>query len=68
MHRELRVVVLAHLSQQCNDPAHARQTVEEVLRRRGFAGEVHVALQDQPLPAIPIPTPEPPEQTELSLF
>ncbi len=68
MHRELRVVVLAHLSQQCNDPKHARRTVEEVLRRRGFAGEVHVALQDQPLPAIPIPAPAPPEQTELSLF
>ena len=47
----LGTVVLAHLSQQCNTPELARETVEPVLRARGFRGVVHVAVQDAPLPA-----------------
>jgi hypothetical protein len=47
-------VVLAHLSRQCNSPAVARATVEPVLRRSGFQGELFVATQDIPLPLITI--------------
>ncbi|HEX9893909.1 MAG TPA: MBL fold metallo-hydrolase [Gemmatimonadales bacterium] len=67
MHQGLSVVVLAHLSQQCNDPGQARQTVEPLLRARGFAGRVLVALQDEPLPAIPVARSAPPAQVELAL-
>ncbi len=48
----LEAVVLAHLSRQCNAPEVARQTVEPVLRARGFRGHLQVALQDVPLPPI----------------
>lgn len=48
----LGTVVLAHLSQQCNSPEVARQTVEPILRSRGFRGTVHVAEQDHPLPTL----------------
>ena len=51
-HPGLGAVVLAHLSQQCNSPAVARQTVEPLLRRAGFRGQIHVAVQDAPLPPI----------------
>lgn len=51
-HDELDVVVLAHLSQQCNTQERARAAVEPALRARGFTGEVYVAEQDAPLPAI----------------
>lgn len=50
----LGMVILAHLSQQCNAPDVARRTVEPILRARGFRGEVHVAAQEQPLQAIPV--------------
>ena len=68
LHRGLSVVVLAHLSQQCNDPAHARLTVSSHLRKHGFRGDVLVALQDEPLPAISLAGSAPPDQTELELW
>ena len=64
----LSVVVLAHLSQQCNDPAHARLTVSSHLRKHGFRGDVLVALQDEPLPAISLAGTVPADQTELELW
>jgi phosphoribosyl 1,2-cyclic phosphodiesterase len=51
-HPGLSVVVLAHLSRQCNSAADARAVVAPALRRAGFAGTLHVADQDEPLPAI----------------
>src|SRR6185312_2207765 len=45
-HPGLSVVVLAHLSQQCNSAADARGTVEPALRRAGFRGALYVAEQD----------------------
>ena len=50
----LGMVVLAHLSQQCNAPEVARSRVEPVLRARGFSGEIHVAQQETPLAGIPV--------------
>ncbi len=52
VHPGLGAVVLAHLSQQCNSPDVARRTVEPLLRRRGFRGELLVAEQDAPLAPI----------------
>jgi phosphoribosyl 1,2-cyclic phosphodiesterase len=51
-HPQLRAVVLAHLSQQCNTAAEARATVATALRRVGFRGVLHVADQDEPLQPI----------------
>jgi phosphoribosyl 1,2-cyclic phosphodiesterase len=51
-HPGLAVVVLAHLSQQCNTAADARKAVEPALERAGFRGALYVAEQDAPLPAI----------------
>jgi phosphoribosyl 1,2-cyclic phosphodiesterase len=47
-HRELAGVVLAHLSDSCNEPAMARDAVEAALSRRGFGGMLEVAEQDHP--------------------
>jgi phosphoribosyl 1,2-cyclic phosphodiesterase len=51
-HPGLSVVVLAHLSEQCNSADDARATVAPALRRAGFRGSLHVAQQDCPLPPI----------------
>jgi phosphoribosyl 1,2-cyclic phosphodiesterase len=51
-HPGLSIVVLAHLSEQCNTAADARAAVATALRRAGFAGVLHVANQDQPLPPL----------------
>lgn len=51
-HPGMHTVVLAHLSQRCNTPEHARQRVESPLRAAGYAGALHVAVQDTPLPPI----------------
>jgi phosphoribosyl 1,2-cyclic phosphodiesterase len=51
-HPGLSVVVLAHLSQECNTAADARGAVEPALKRAGFRGTLYVAEQDAPLPAI----------------
>ena len=48
------VVVLAHLSRQCNTADDARATVAPALRRVGFGGTLHVADQDEPLGPIPV--------------
>lgn len=53
-HEGLSVVVLAHLSRQCNEPAAARATVTEVLGPRGFRGTIAVAHQDQPVGPVPV--------------
>ncbi len=44
--RTLQHVVLAHLSQNCNAPALARETTERELRRTAYRGEVATAPQD----------------------
>ncbi|HEU5218256.1 MAG TPA: MBL fold metallo-hydrolase [Gemmatimonadales bacterium] len=51
-HAGLSTVVLAHLSRQCNSPDAARAAIEPVLRRSGFRGELHVAVQQGPLQPI----------------
>jgi phosphoribosyl 1,2-cyclic phosphodiesterase len=51
-HRELAVVVLAHLSRHCNTAEYAKATVGPPLRRIGFKGTLHVAEQDTPLAPI----------------
>lgn len=53
-HAGLVTVVLAHLSQRCNSPDAARATVEPMLRRSGFRGDLYVASQDVPLAPIRI--------------
>jgi phosphoribosyl 1,2-cyclic phosphodiesterase len=53
-HPGLDVVVLAHLSRECNTADEARATVTSALRRAGFRGSLHVADQDQPLGPIPV--------------
>jgi phosphoribosyl 1,2-cyclic phosphodiesterase len=53
-HPGLGVVVLAHLSRQCNTAEDARATVARALRRAGFGGTLHVADQDEPLGPIPV--------------
>ncbi|HLS47036.1 MAG TPA: MBL fold metallo-hydrolase [Gemmatimonadales bacterium] len=51
-HPGLGTVVLAHLSEKSNDPETALRAVQPALRRARFSGELHVAYQDEPLPAI----------------
>jgi phosphoribosyl 1,2-cyclic phosphodiesterase len=51
-HPGLSIVVLAHLSAQCNSAADARAAVAPALRRVGFDGVLYVADQDEPLPPI----------------
>ena len=47
-----RYVVLAHLSENNNNPDVARISAEEALNRRAFLGQLLVASQHQPLPPI----------------
>lgn len=63
----LGTVVLAHLSQQCNAPEVARQTVEPVLRARGFRGTIHVADQELPLTGMAVVRSDETVQQELQL-
>jgi phosphoribosyl 1,2-cyclic phosphodiesterase len=53
-HAALSTVVLAHLSEQCNQPALAAGVTGEVLRGRGFGGALVVAEQDDALEPIPL--------------
>ncbi len=53
-HPGLGGVVLAHLSQECNEPALAAEAVGAALKRRGFDGPLRVALQDEPLPELDV--------------
>jgi phosphoribosyl 1,2-cyclic phosphodiesterase len=47
-----RYLVLAHLSENNNNPDVARISAEEALGRRSFLGQLLVASQHQPLPPI----------------
>ena len=53
-HPGLGLVLLAHLSQQCNTPEVALAQVEEVLKFKSFAGRLAVAAQHQPTGPFPI--------------
>ncbi|MBX3147084.1 MAG: hypothetical protein KF785_09980, partial [Gemmatimonadales bacterium] len=48
------VVLLAHLSRQCNAPEVAHSTVAGHLGVRGFTGRIAVATQDTPTGPLPI--------------
>jgi len=48
-HPRLAAVVLAHLSEQANDPGLAMEVVGERLERIGFGGSLDVASQKEPL-------------------
>ena len=48
VHPALGGILLAHLSQECNDPRLARSTVREALGSSGYRGPVSVAGQDEP--------------------
>src|SRR5687768_6735468 len=48
-HRALGAIVLAHISNSCNDRGLARAVVEQTLDRIRFKGALVVARQDQPL-------------------
>jgi phosphoribosyl 1,2-cyclic phosphodiesterase len=54
LHPELAAVVLAHLSQECNDPALAEGAVSDALRRKRYEGPLYVAAQDEPLPGLDV--------------
>ncbi len=56
-HDGLGVVVLAHLSRRCNDVEAARGAVSAALEQAGFRGELHVALQDEPLGPLTVAAP-----------
>jgi phosphoribosyl 1,2-cyclic phosphodiesterase len=45
VHRDLAHVVLAHLSENCNDHGLAQQTTADALRRTRYRGGLSVALQ-----------------------
>jgi phosphoribosyl 1,2-cyclic phosphodiesterase len=64
-HASLGLVVLAHLSDQCNRPDLARAAMETALRPRGFRGRLVVAEQDTPTPALDVGTA--PDQLALPL-
>ena len=55
-HPRLGGVILAHLSQECNDPALALDRVGKALYRNGFRAHLQVALQDEPLAGIDVRT------------
>ena len=55
-HPALGGVLLAHLSQECNDAELARREVERVLRRAKFRGLIAVAAQDEPTDWFDVPT------------
>ncbi|UCF20583.1 MAG: MBL fold metallo-hydrolase [Gemmatimonadota bacterium] len=54
LHPGLAGVVLAHLSQECNDPELALESVGDALRSKRFGGFLQVALQDEPLAGIDV--------------
>lgn len=47
MHAGLNNIVLAHLSESCNDPKTALRTVGDTLRRARFKGRLTAASQDR---------------------
>lgn len=52
LHPGLRVVVLAHLSEECNRPELALATVGDALGAAGWRGRLEAASQDEPTPLI----------------
>jgi phosphoribosyl 1,2-cyclic phosphodiesterase len=55
MHPELKLVVLAHLSEKCNSESYARSEIEPMLKKARWKGALHVARQDEPLDPLPVP-------------
>lgn len=53
-HDELLAVVLAHLSDHCNEPSLARSTVGDALAGCGYSGPIVVAPQDEPIEPIDV--------------
>lgn len=53
-HPALGAVILAHLSEHCNDHGLARDLVAQGLARHGFRGRVSVAPQGQPMDPIDV--------------
>lgn len=53
-HADLGCVVLAHLSEQCNDGELARDTIGAALDHRGYDGDLLVADQRTPLEPIDV--------------
>jgi phosphoribosyl 1,2-cyclic phosphodiesterase len=53
-HPGLSVVVLAHLSEQCNTARAAHQEVRRALQRVRYRGSIHVAEQERPLQPIAV--------------
>ncbi|HEY3934627.1 MAG TPA: MBL fold metallo-hydrolase [Gemmatimonadales bacterium] len=56
-HDDLAIVVLAHVSQRCNNDAALRATIEPALAARGFRGGIFVAVQDGPMASMAIAGP-----------
>lgn len=57
LHVDLGGILLAHLSQECNEPGLAVREVRAVLRHAGrdaFRGALGVAAQDQPGPVVDV--------------
>lgn len=55
-HGGLSAVVLAHLSEHCNDGEMARDAVGAVLADLGFGGVLTVGVQDRPLDPFDLPS------------
>ncbi len=53
-HPGLAGVVLAHLSQECNDPALAADVVATALQKEGYTAPLQVARQDEPLAGLDV--------------
>jgi phosphoribosyl 1,2-cyclic phosphodiesterase len=53
-HDELGAVVLAHLSENANDPALAHEVVGEALERLRYTGSLSVAPQERPMETIDV--------------
>lgn len=48
-HPHLGLVVLAHMSERCNTPEAARETIAPVLTAAGFQGRLELAPQHEPM-------------------
>jgi phosphoribosyl 1,2-cyclic phosphodiesterase len=55
-HPGLAGVILAHLSQECNEPELAAEVVGRSLSKRGYDGLLRVAAQDEPLSGLDVAT------------
>jgi phosphoribosyl 1,2-cyclic phosphodiesterase len=56
VHPQLATIVLAHLSEQANDPCLARDVVGECLEAIGFRGTLEVGRQHEPIEPIRVAT------------